>query len=133
MHLICAKPKHYPEHPTTLGEHLLRKRKLLCITQADAGTQMGVGECTVMHWEQAATNPPVVHMPAIIAFLGYEPFDAPKNLPDRMRRHRMLHGLTIDAAAGALKVDPGSWGVWESGKVIPWPRFREQLDEFLNN
>ena len=92
---------------------------------------MAVGECTVMHWEQGATTPPVVHMPAIIAFLGYEPFDAPENLPDRMRRYRMLHGLTIDAAAAALEVDPGSWSAWESGKVTPWPRYKKGIESLI--
>ena len=49
-------------------------------------------------------------MPAVIRFLGYDPFPEPVTLSDRMRAYRKRNGLSIRAAALRAGVDEeSSW------------------------
>jgi transcriptional regulator with XRE-family HTH domain len=71
-------------------------------------------------------------MPAIIQFLGYDPFSEPRSLSERMRTKRRIMGWTIKEAARRLGVDSGTWGEWEATGVIVWKRYRELLDALLD-
>jgi transcriptional regulator with XRE-family HTH domain len=70
-------------------------------------------------------------MPAIIAFLGYDPIPASTALAERIREYRRRHGLSINEAAHRAGVHEDSWGHWERTGAIPWERYRALLDEFL--
>ena len=71
--LKALKPKDYPEHPRTLGEHLVARRRSLGLYQKDVALLLGVGPETVLHWEKGQTSPPDRSWPSIIRFLGYDP------------------------------------------------------------
>ena len=92
---------------------------------------MGVGEYTVLNWEHDATTPPVTSMPAIIRFLGYEPFKLATTLREHMQAYRWRNGLSITEAARQIGVDESSWSQWERTGLIPWVRYRTLIDEFL--
>ena len=85
-----------------------------------------------MNWEKGKTDPPIACMPAIIAFLGYDPGPVPETLAERMRHYRRVSGLSIKEASKRLGVDPGTWSEWESGRVVPWPRFRAGLAALID-
>ncbi len=70
-------------------------------------------------------------MPAIIRFLGYEPWPVPTTLEGRMRAYRYRNGLSISEAARRAGVDESSWGLWERAGVVPWKRYRERVEAFL--
>jgi transcriptional regulator with XRE-family HTH domain len=91
---------------------------------------MSVNERTVSGWERNQ-EPLVGHYPAIIAFLGREPWPEPKTLPERLVAGRRRRGLTIDAAAACLGVDPSTWWWWESGRKPHRRADRMRLDEFI--
>lgn len=92
---------------------------------------LGVTEATVLHWEKGYTQPAVYDMPAIVAFLGYDPLPSAQTLGERMRAKRRHMGWTIGEAAEALGVHPDSWSEWERGRAIKWPRFRATVHAFL--
>jgi len=67
--------KAIPDNPKTLGEHILRKRLLMRLLQKHVAEQLGVTEASVTGWENGRSMPMLHVYPAIIAFLGYYPFD----------------------------------------------------------
>jgi transcriptional regulator with XRE-family HTH domain len=118
--------------PQTLGEKLQRRRLELGLTQKEVARELGISESTVVHWEKDQTEPLVRLMPNIIHFLGYDPVGVPRTLGERMRALRKGKGWTIDEAAASLGVDPTAWGSWERSGVIPWARYREKIDRFID-
>ena len=73
---------------------------------------------TVLNWETDATNPKFRHIPAIIRFLGYNPFpvlpDAPLHI--RLKACRQRLGLSQEKLAKLLKVNESTVQKWETGK-----------------
>ena len=92
---------------------------MLKMTKRQAAMPLGVGPGTVRHWESGETNsPPVERIPAILEFLGYDPFVEPGSIPDRLRAMRRRSGWSIRRAAAHVGLDPTTWGAWERGKAI---------------
>ncbi len=60
--------------PVSLGDHLKKRRMDLGITQKEAAHRIGAGQFTVINWEKGRTEPAVRFLPAIMPFLGYDPF-----------------------------------------------------------
>lgn len=119
--------------PQSLGEHIRRRRQQLGLTQQEVGIQLNVSEFTVLNWENAKTDPPVKSMPAILQFLGYDPFPEPKTVPEKLRAYRCRYGLSIAEAAKRIGVDEGTWGGWEAGKLPTAQRLRILLADFAFN
>ena len=117
--LKALKPKGTNFEPQTLGEHVRKRRLELRLTQKQAAERLGVKPWTVLNWEKDHTEPPIESIPAILQFLGYEPFPESKTLPERMLARRRAIGWSIKEAARQLGVDEGTWGVWERGATAP--------------
>jgi DNA-binding transcriptional regulator YiaG len=82
--LKALKPKETDLEPQTLGEHVRKRRLELELTQKQAAERLGVKLWTVLNWEKRHTEPPIESMPAIIRFLGYDPFANQKSIPERL-------------------------------------------------
>jgi transcriptional regulator with XRE-family HTH domain len=100
--------------------------------QREVSERLRVSVNTVLNWETGKTEPLVEFMPAIIPFLGYDPFPEPTTLSERMLAKRRLMGWSIKEAAQRLGVDDGTWGEWEKTGAIAWSRYRELLEAFLD-
>ena len=74
---------------------------------------------TLLLWEKDRATPTVRYYPAILRFLGYDPFPPPTTLAERIARHRQRLGLSIEAAAKILGIDEGTFGRWERGEWKP--------------
>jgi len=72
--LKCLKPKDTDFEPKTLGEHVRRRRLELRLSQRQAAHRLRVNPWTVLNWEKGHTEPPIEAVPAIVRFLGYDPF-----------------------------------------------------------
>ncbi len=129
--LRVKKSSPYPESPQTIAEHIRKARGLLKLTQREAAELLGVDPFTVLNWEKGHTEPPAMATPTIRRFLGYDPYPAPKTLPERLLAFRRLKGWSIKEAADRIGVDEGTWGTWERGLVGPWKRYLTQLEKFL--
>jgi transcriptional regulator with XRE-family HTH domain len=128
---ICLKSLRYKEtdfEPQTLGEHIKKRRLTLGLYQREAAERLGVDPFTVLNWEKGKTEPPIKAIPAILAFLGYNPFPAPANLSERMLAVRRIKGWTMKEAAQALGVDPCTWQSWEFTGSIKWRRYRIMIE-----
>jgi transcriptional regulator with XRE-family HTH domain len=118
MTLKALKPKETDFVPQTLGEHVRKRRLELGLTQRQAAEPLGVNPWTVLNWEKGHTEPPIESIPAILQFLGYDPFPKSKSIPERLLAKRRAMGWSIKEAARQLGVDEGTWGAWERGRVI---------------
>lgn len=132
--LKSLKPNGFPErarNPQTLGQHLLARRLSLRRYQRDVAKTLGVNAFTVLNWEKDRTEPAIRHYPAILAFLGYDPFPPPVTLADRLKAKRRALGLSIDALAAQLGVDPSTVADWERSKTVLLRTHRRMLVGFL--
>ena len=130
--LKALKPKETDFEPQTFGEHVRKRRLELRLTQKQTAEQLGVNPWTVLNWEKGHTEPPIESMPAIIQFLDYDPFPAPKNIPERLLAKRRVMGWSINEAARQLGVDEGTWGAWEKGGVILYRNHRLLVARLLD-
>lgn len=115
----------------SLGARLRRRRRELGLRRMDAATLLGADPKSLMFWERDERMPFVSGYPAIIAFLGFEPWPEPATLAEALLAARRRRGLEIRAAAAAIGVDEGTWRRWERGEWKPTSRTRPALDGFL--
>ncbi len=119
--LKAKKPTsaHYPTEIRTLGDHLRKRRLDIKLIQREAGKRIGVDTCTIFNWEWNRCSPRIHHLPQIIEFLGYCPYD-PAWSPGRVLTvARKYRGLRQKDLARRLGVDPGTLGRWERGERRP--------------
>lgn len=124
--------KLYDFEPTTLGEHIRKRRLILGFTQREVAIRLGVVSWTILNWEKGYTKPPIESIPAIIQFLSYYPFQQPKTLPEHLLAKRLEMGWSLKKAAETLSVDPATWRNWERGKLILCRHHRTLVARFLN-
>lgn len=131
IRLKALKPKETDFEPGSLGEHLRKRRLVLGLTQGQGAKRLGINSWTVLNWEKGHTEPPFESMPAIVQFLGYDPFPEPKSLPERLLAKRRSMGWSIRKAAQNLGVNQGTWGDWERGKLILYRIHRVRIARLL--
>jgi len=119
--------------PQSLGEHIRRRRRELGISQRQATKDLGVNDWTVLNWEKGRTAPPIGAIPAILLWLGHDPFPRPRTLQERMLAARRAAGWTIGEAARQLGVNAATWGDWERTGRVPWRHYQRRLEEFLDD
>ena len=90
-------------------------------------------ECSVYLWETNRTSPTLPFLPKIIEFLGYCPYDPDWTPGARLIWIRGYFGLSQEAMARRLGVDPGTLGRWESGVREPKGSFLTRLVRFLGS
>ncbi len=102
------------------------------LMQKEIANQLGVVPWTILNWEKGHTEPPIVSIPAIVQFLGYDPFPEPMTLPQRLLAKRREMGWSIKEVAKAVGVDPCTWGNWERGKLILHRQHRAIMAQILD-
>lgn len=125
------KPANYPHNPQTVGEHIRRKRIDLGLQVKEVATQLGTDEQSVSGWEIGHRQPSLVHLPAVIHWLRYDPRPLTESLGLRIRRWREGRGVSQMALAKRLNVDPGTLARWEKGVREPQHRDRGRVLRLL--
>jgi DNA-binding XRE family transcriptional regulator len=92
VRIKCKKPNDIPQNPKTLGEHIKKRRLTLGLTQRLAAHVLGVNPGTVLNWETGRFEPRIRWLPAILGFLGYDPFPQPTSLGEQLLHVRRQHG-----------------------------------------
>lgn len=133
---LCAEKPMRPEYPKaviTLGDHIRKKRLDLNLFQKQAAEMIGVSEGTLMTWETHKYVPQIAHLPKIIKFLGYVPFDSGcQTLQDRIKYYRKLLGLTQEQLAKLAGTGKGTIAGWERGNHKPTSELLKKLGKILN-
>ncbi len=120
--------------PQSLGDHIRRRRLMLAITQEEAATLLGVNAWTVHNWETVQSKPEIRFIPALVAFLGYDPESVDTGtLAGRLIAKRRELGLSQREAALLIGVDPATWRGWERGDRVKQERQRVTVEGFLES
>lgn len=131
LRLKSPRPDAAAEQGESLGAHLLRRRRELRLRRIDVAAILDVDPKTLMWWERDERLPYVHAYPSLIAFLGYEPWGEPATLGAALLAERRRQGASVERAALALNVDPGTWLRWESGSWRPTRLTLPLIDGFL--
>jgi transcriptional regulator with XRE-family HTH domain len=125
--------KGFSGEPTTVGEHVFKKRLELGLTQKEVADLFGVSPFTVLNWEKGkSTNIPVALIPKISEFLGYNPEPRPEAPGALIKWKRRALGWSSSEAARRNSVDQSTWLAWEAMDTWPvYPRYRELLESFV--
>jgi transcriptional regulator with XRE-family HTH domain len=118
--------------PITLGEHIRKKRLMLGMTQKEVAIRLGATDFAVINWETGQNKVSTKYIPALIAFLGYDPTPPTlTTIPERLAAKRRELGWSQKQAAKALGVDPCTWSSWECGGTIMIKAHRRLVAHFL--
>ncbi|WP_369751276.1 helix-turn-helix domain-containing protein [Asinibacterium sp. OR53] len=121
------------ETPKTLGEHLKKRRLSKGMSQASLAKLLGVTKDCVWLWEAERNTPQLHHYPALIAFLGYYPFDHETDtLGGKITRYKNLHGMSTKKLAKLLGVDEGTVAQWERNETKPLARSMSRIISILH-
>jgi DNA-binding transcriptional regulator YiaG len=94
------------------------------VSRRDVARLLGASLQSVARWETNKTTPALRWLPAIVAFLGYVPYDPTAPLRQRLRRQREVQGLTAWQFAATRGVVPSTVWRWEQGRTRPGVRGR---------
>jgi transcriptional regulator with XRE-family HTH domain len=116
--------------PRTIGDHIRRRRIDLGLLQAEVAGEIGVTESTVWNWEHG-TEPELIHIPAVLSFLGYVPWAEPEDPVGRLAHFKKLKGLSFRRLGALMGRDPEQLEDWLSGRVKPCARNIQCISLFL--
>ena len=85
------------------------------------------------NWEGQHRNPALPIMPAIIRFLGYNPLPEADTLANKLTRYRVSLGITQEALAEKLGIDPCTLARWERGDRTPTGLYRKLIEKLLSD
>jgi transcriptional regulator with XRE-family HTH domain len=127
------KSRHgYPEEPSTIGEHIKRRRLDRGLLQRDIAVEIGCSEASLLNWERGRAEPEVRFIPSVLRFLGYDPRPAPLSFGERIKRKREGQGISQRELARRLDVDQATVWAWETGQVRRlYPRLIRLFEEYL--
>jgi transcriptional regulator with XRE-family HTH domain len=132
---LCGKkPKNpaYPNDIVTLGDHIRQKRLDSGLLQKEVGKLIGVDKVSIQYWETNRVSPSIQHIPKIIEFLGYVPYDGKaKTLPEKLLFYRQLTGLSRKELAEMTGLDVSTIAKWEKDKHRPTKRSLDRINDFF--
>jgi len=129
--LSAKRPDVEADEGDSLGARLRRRRRELGLHQDEAAALLGADPKSVMWWERDERLPFVHFYPAIIAYLGFEPWPEPQTLGAALLAERRRRGVEIRKAAALAGVDEGTWGRWERGEWKATSRSLPVIDRIL--
>jgi transcriptional regulator with XRE-family HTH domain len=131
--LLAPKPADpaRPKEIRTLGDRLRTRRLDLGLLQRGVAERLGVSEASVWQWENNRTGPQIRFLPAILAFLGENPYPEPSTFAEWVRARRRALGFSRRRLAAELGVDESSVFRWESGQGSPLAHLRGRLRAVL--
>jgi DNA-binding XRE family transcriptional regulator len=114
------RPVSYPRDPTTIGEHIRKKRMDLRLLQNDVASIIKVTEDCITLWEKNHSVPQINYFPRIINFLGYCPLEFDETtLSGRLKAYRWRNGFSNKKLGRLLKVNGSTILAWKNEKSIP--------------
>jgi len=99
----------YPKQISTIADHLRKRRLDLKLSQAAVSRVIGVSEDTITYWENGRTVPLISAVPAVIKFLGYNPYEIDTStVGGKVKQYRLMKGLSLKNFAKLVHVDPST-------------------------
>lgn len=104
----------------------------LGLYQRQAAERIGVTEASVLNWERGV-EPELVHIPEIIEFLGYVPFECLDDILGRLRYFKLVNGMSFERLGAAMGREPEQLIDWLSNRVRPCKRNLENISLILKS
>ncbi len=102
------------------------------MTQNQVAEVLAVDETTVWNWESNRTEPLTKHLPALISFLGYIPFEPTgASLDERLLEYRRRSGLSQKKLARAIGIDPSTLSRLEKNNPRCFNKVVKMAADFL--
>jgi transcriptional regulator with XRE-family HTH domain len=102
--------------------------------QKHVAKEIGCSKASLTNWEKGHAEPELRFLPAILAFLGYDPRPEPATLGGQINAAREAAGLSERELARRLGLDPGTVAAWERDEVRrPYPRIRRVFERWLTS
>jgi transcriptional regulator with XRE-family HTH domain len=96
--------------------------------------EIGCSKASLTNWEKGHAEPELRFLPAILRYLGYDPRPAPATFGGHPRAAREGAGLSEEALARQLGLDPGTLAAWERDEVRrPYLRIRWVFERWLSS
>jgi transcriptional regulator with XRE-family HTH domain len=114
-----------------VGDHLRARRMDLGLLQLDVASRLQMDVANIRNWERNKTMPETRFLPAIIAFLGYDPLPRPTSLAEALRHARRAAGLSQRELANRTGFDQSSIALWEVEGKLPLPTNLARLRRFF--
>jgi len=136
------------KEPTTLGQHLKKKRFMAGMRQKEAAVKLGVSNRTLSLWETDRVYPAWAFQPRLITYLGFDPFndpalgkpksnetscvaflspDAPITVGQKIKDFRLKSRKTRRQLAVEWGISPKTlWG-WEANRRQPSESCRKRM------
>ena len=140
------------KEPTTLGQHLKKKRFMAGLRQKETAVKLGVSARTLSLWECDRIVPAWAYQPSLIAYLGYDPFtgltprkpksnetqcvaflapNASATTGGKITQRRLKLKKTRRQLASELGISVKTlWG-WETDRWQPTAKGKKQIEVFL--
>lgn len=119
----CARPR--------LGQLLGDRRRELGLTLEAAAERIGANPWTLLYWEHDRHVPTDRFYPALIRFLGREPWPEPVDVAEHLRAERLRRGLSQQQAAAVMQVGRDSVANWEAGRAPRHRLAKAKIEAFL--
>jgi hypothetical protein len=74
----------------------------------------------------------LIHVPAILAFIGYVPWELPEETVARLSHFKKVKGLSFERLGKLMSRDPEQLADWISGRNMPIERNQRMIAEFLD-
>lgn len=126
-------PPEYPQELRSLGDHLRTERLRRGLLQREAAREIGVTVMTVNGWEMGRAEPKVSYIPAILGFLGYDPYPEATSLGEGLRQERERRGLTQHKIARLLGTTQALVSLLETGGEVTNRRVLAAVRRFLES
>ena len=112
----------------TVGDHLKRRRMDLEVQQKQLADELGVKAWNLRLWEAGRSRPAIRYWPAIIHFLGYEPWPETRLLSERLLALRRSRGWSQTRLAEELGTIQCVVAAWETDEHKPTAQFRRRIE-----
>jgi transcriptional regulator with XRE-family HTH domain len=103
----------------------------LGLLQRQVAERLGVNKGTIVNWEGNATTPALHHVPGIIRFLGYVPFQPGRSRPERLKVYRRVQGLSQKELSERIGVDESTVRRWEVARARPTRANLQRIDTLI--
>ena len=108
-----------------------KNRLDLGLNQIEVAEIIGVKESTVWNWEHG-TEPELRHMPKLIEFLGYVPFECPEDPVGKLAYFKRVNGLSYERLGKLMGRDPEQLTDWLNGRHKLCDKNQKKIENFLN-